>query len=101
LAEESYKNAIKCDPRFEKAYVNMGFLLKETGDYEMAIAYFKKALELDPENSAVHLGLAQIYDLNKYNNELALRHYEKYIRLEPAGKYSADVAARIKVLKSR
>ncbi len=101
LAVDSYKNAIKSDPRFEKAYVNMGFILKEAGEYDTAISYFKKALTLDPENPVVHLGLAQIYDLKKYNNDLALYHYEKYLGLEPDGKYSADVTARIKVLKTQ
>ncbi|MBN2190205.1 MAG: tetratricopeptide repeat protein [Candidatus Aureabacteria bacterium] len=100
LAVDSYKNAIKSDPRFEKAYVNMGFILKETGDYDTAISYFKKALTLDQKNPVVHLGLAQIYDLKKYNNDLALYHYEKYLELEPNGKYSANVSARIKVLKT-
>uniref|UniRef100_G3PTM0 Small glutamine rich tetratricopeptide repeat co-chaperone beta n=1 Tax=Gasterosteus aculeatus aculeatus TaxID=481459 RepID=G3PTM0_GASAC len=44
------ERAIGIDPTYSKAYGRMGLALTATNKYPDAIAYFKKALVLDPEN---------------------------------------------------
>ena len=56
-------------------------------DYEKAIYYYKKTIELDPNYEAAHFFLANIYD-ELGENEKAIYHYEKTIEIEPAYYYA-------------
>ena len=49
-AKEAYKRAIELDPSFVSAYVNLSFCCCKTGEWEEAIFYSKKALEINPND---------------------------------------------------
>ena len=59
-----YKTAIKINPTYFQAYVNLGTLLAQQGNLKEAINYFQEALRLKP-----NLILA------RKNLEMAIREY--------------------------
>ena len=59
-----YKTAIKIDPSFFQAYVNLGTLLAQQGSLKEAINYFQEALRLKPDLMLV-----------RKNLEMAIREY--------------------------
>lgn len=73
------------------SYYNMGCVYKASKQYERAEAEFLKALEIDPEDAAVHYNLGILYedDLNRKRD--AQRHYEKFLELSPADRDAALV----------
>ena len=56
----SYRKAIEIDPKYAKAYRNMGFALSNLGRKEEAVASYKKAIEIDPKyaNAYRNMGFA-------------------------------------------
>ena len=61
-----YKTAIKINPNYHEAHVNLGILLAQHGGLKEAINYFQEALRLKP-----NLILA------RKNLEMAIREYGK------------------------
>ena len=56
-------------------------------DFEKAIEYFKKTLELDNSEAAVHYDLARAYEQNKQLKE-AISHYNSSIKIDTNNAYS-------------
>lgn len=56
-----YKNAIKEDPRFTKAYVNLADTCEKLEKWDEAIQYYSKALEVDPEFYIAYYGKGDAY----------------------------------------
>lgn len=48
-ALEKYKEAVKADPEYAKAYERIASVSKQNGDYDMAITNYEKAFEIDPD----------------------------------------------------
>src|SRR5512139_4049965 len=48
-AREAYGQAVKADPSFLPAHVNLGFMHLRDGDYEASLKCFTRALALQPE----------------------------------------------------
>ena len=44
-----YKNAIKMNPNYHEAHVNLGTLLAQQGSLKEAINYFQEALRFNPD----------------------------------------------------
>jgi general secretion pathway protein D len=61
---------------------DQGFELLESEDYDTAEGYFKRALEINPDNPYALLNLGVVYDV-KGEREKAIRMYEKVIKLDP------------------
>jgi len=65
-------------------YNLLGYTLRKTGDFETALTYYGKALELEPDHKAAHEYLGELYvetgKLEKANEQLA-----SLSRLCPAG----------------
>jgi tetratricopeptide (TPR) repeat protein len=75
LAEAELKTAIKLNPQFGDAYLYLGILCSDIGDFPAAIAALQKAVELKPLPDDAHYRLAQLYrrmgDVEKANQEIA------------------------------
>lgn len=56
-------------------------------DFEKAIEYLKKTLELDNSKAAVHYDLARVYEQNKQLKE-AISHYNSSIKIDTNNAYS-------------
>lgn len=54
LALENYTRAIVADPDFAKAYCYRGLMFQFQGEFELAMADYNRALELEPEYVCVH-----------------------------------------------
>lgn len=57
-AEPEYRLALKQNPRDDKALTALGDVLADKGDHPEAIAHYKQALGLQPENADAGIGLA-------------------------------------------
>ena len=91
-ARERYFMAIELDAEFVEARANLGCVLAETGDLEMAIAAFEGALVLHPDYADVHFQLARtLGELGR--NETANQHWRKFLQLAPDSPW-ADEARR-------
>jgi len=65
-----------------QAAFKLGVQLTEEGKYDEAMAEFNKALEKDPEQSAIHAAIGNVYAKSGKNEE-ALAAYNKAITLSP------------------
>ncbi|WP_169303118.1 tetratricopeptide repeat protein [Thalassotalea mangrovi] len=68
-------------------YNNLGATALTQADFPLAYAYFKKAIQIDPEYSAVWGNLGFLYKIHQYEN-LARESYLRAIKFD-AGNYNA------------
>ncbi|MBI1891039.1 MAG: tetratricopeptide repeat protein [Burkholderiales bacterium] len=81
-AEDSYRKALKINPRFAEALNNLGAVLREKGLLEEAASYFKLALKINPGFAEAHSNMGNVYKDEKkyaqaeasYKQALKLRH---------------------------
>ncbi|MXV15676.1 OmpA family protein [Hufsiella ginkgonis] len=77
-AAELLGKAVKLDPRFAKAWQQMGDLARIRQDYTSAKENYRKVLAIDPEfYRGTYLGLAES-ELNTADYTSALQHLRKY-----------------------
>lgn len=87
-------------PKEKMAYLSLGLLHHQNGNYEEAISKFNKALELDPNSGEAHNQLAYTYiQMGKY--EKSIEHFEKYASLNPEDANPLDSMAEAYVLVGR
>jgi tetratricopeptide (TPR) repeat protein/O-antigen ligase len=90
--------AISLDSTNAKYHYYLGKSYSELRAYSLRLAAYEKAVELNPTNSKYHQSLAWTYgilaDLNRHNTHkakrmmnLAYRHFQQAIRLEPNNPY--------------
>ena len=80
-AENSYRNAIRIEPKYEEAYFNLGVLLRDDRPAE-AQALFRTALDLDRDYAAAHRELG--WALHRLGTDKeAEGHLRKATDLEP------------------
>jgi tetratricopeptide (TPR) repeat protein len=81
LAETELNHAIKLDPHLGDAYLYLGILLNERGDFPEAAAALQKAVENTPVPEEAHYRLAQVYrrmgETQKVSEEVA--QYQKLL----------------------
>jgi len=71
--------AISYDSVLSEAYTLRGYYFNETGNYDMAIKEFNKALEFNPNDAYTLIGLAQCY--RDYDIVLSVDNLQKAISL--------------------
>jgi len=59
--ESLLNNAIRLDPKFGAAYLQLGILHSEQGDFSRAIAEYQQAIQSAPQMEEAHYRLAQNY----------------------------------------
>ena len=63
-------------------YLAEGYEYANKGDYSIAIEFFKKALEIDPNNKDAYYGVGYAYELlNNYPQAIA--YYNKVLEIDP------------------
>jgi TPR repeat len=76
---------------------NVGFALYKQEKYDLAISWFKKTIQLDPQRAVAYLNLGDVYAKLNRNAE-ARGAYGKYLDLVPDSKSAADVKKKLDVL---
>ena len=94
-AVAEYEQAIKLDPKFIEAHLNLADLYQEKGLYQDAIARYSQVLSVDPSHPGATYGLAMAFE--KVDSKKAIAQWEKYIELAstlPSEKEWVDIARK-------
>ena len=93
-ARERYYAAIELDEDFVEARANLGCVLYELGDTELAMAAWNGALAFHPDYADVHLHLAR--SLDEQNNPAeAEEHWWQFLRLAPESPWAQQARQRL------
>jgi tetratricopeptide (TPR) repeat protein len=79
----AYQEAIRLDPTFHEAYINIGLVLGEQGHYEGAVEAFVAALRIKPDDAEVHYDLGMLL-MRRGQVTRGREHLQEAIRLNPA-----------------
>ncbi len=93
-ARERYYNAIEIDDDFVEARVNLGCVLAETGQLDLAIAAFQGALARDDHYPDVHYHLARSLD-EIGSTDMATRHWIRFVQLAPQSPWAEEAIERL------
>lgn len=93
-ARERYYNAVELDEDFLEARANLGCVLAETGQTELAIAAFQGALSKDDHYPDIHYHLARCLD-EQGDGEQAARHWIRFLQLSPQSPWAEEAIERL------
>jgi tetratricopeptide (TPR) repeat protein len=93
-ARERYYMAIELDEEFVEARANLGCILAESGQHELAVAAFEGALRYHRDYPDAHYHLARTLDeLNQ--GHLAVRHWQEFLALAPETPWADEARSRL------
>jgi tetratricopeptide (TPR) repeat protein len=93
-ARERYYTAIELDEDYVEARANLGCVLAETGQRELAVAAFEGALRFHPDSADVHYHLARTLD-EIGQGVRAVEHWERFLALAPDSPWADEAAQRL------
>ena len=71
-----YTQAIKLNPKHERAYNNLGVIFYKKGNTEKAIEYFKQAVAVNPNFAEPHYNIGVVY-YNQGQIQIAKEYFKK------------------------
>lgn len=93
-ARERYYMALELNPELVEARANLGCVLAEDGQMELAVAAFRGALEQFADYADVHFHLARaLDDLGEVSQ--AAEHWHRFIELAPASPWAEEAQQRL------
>ena len=84
---------VALDPKFSDGYLQLGIMLAGQKDYGGAIAYYRKALEADPQNSEAHYRLGVAYDRTGESGQ-AKAEYQMHEQIDAANAARVETERR-------
>lgn len=93
-ARERYSVAIEIDEDFVEARSNLGCLLAELGETELAAAAFQGAMKYHPDYPDVHYHLARLLDDIDEIDE-ASEHWRRFLSLSPDSPWAEEARHRL------
>lgn len=93
-ARERYFMALELDEDYVEARANLGCLLAETGQHELAVAAFEGALRCHPQYADVHYHLARTLD-EMGQNVRAETYWRSFLALAPESPWAEEARARL------
>ncbi|MBI3836412.1 MAG: MerR family transcriptional regulator [Planctomycetia bacterium] len=93
-ARERYYMAVELDEDYVEARANLGCVLSELGEQELAISAFEGALAYHDDYPDVHYHLARSLDDVKRADE-AVAHWEAFLRLAPMSPWADEARERL------
>lgn len=87
IVEKEYQHAVELvrqDPNNAKNHVDLGYRMYQKGQYNEALAEYKKATQLDGKNFSAYLNLGLAYQ-HVGKNDLAISSLNTAIDLQPKG----------------
>lgn len=94
-AERRYRYATEVDPTYALAFFDLGNVLDELQRLPEAIAAYQRAIALVPEYADAHYNVALAYERSNQRRK-ALRYWLQYVKLDPAGPWSAHAREQAK-----
>ncbi|MCI0515593.1 tetratricopeptide repeat protein [candidate division KSB1 bacterium] len=82
LAIQEYLEAIKSDPTFVKAYIDLGVLNLQQNSFSNAETYFNQAISIDPQSELAHFNLGLFYGITGKLDQ-AIQQFSKTLDLNP------------------
>src|SRR5262249_37408816 len=76
-----YREAIRLNPNFAEAHINLGRALRYKGLLDEAIAEYREAIQINPNSAGAHIGLGNAL-LGKGRLDEAMAEYRETIRLD-------------------
>lgn len=98
-ARERYYMAIEMDEDFVEARANLGCVLAETGQLELAVAAFEGALTFHPDYPDVHYHMARALD-DLERLEEAERHWREFLELAPESPWADEARDRLGIIET-
>jgi tetratricopeptide (TPR) repeat protein len=93
-ARERYYMAIELDESFVEARANLGCVLAESGQLDLAVAAFQGALALHPTYADAHYHLARsLGELGRVEESSA--HWRQFLELAPDSPWADDARRRL------
>ncbi len=98
-AARAYREVLELKPDHAEARVGLGIALVrgETGDYREASRLLEDVTREQPRNASAWLFLAVAREQTQQKKKAA-EAYQRYLSLEPSGKYAADARSALKSL---
>jgi tetratricopeptide (TPR) repeat protein len=93
-ARERYYMAIELDEDYVEARANLGCVLAETGQHELAVAAFEGALAFHSDYPDVHYHLARTLDEMGRRDE-AEQHWRIFVELSPDSPWATAASERL------
>ena len=94
-ARERYYMAIELDEDYVEARANLGCVLAETGQRELAVAAFEGALRYHPDYADVHYHLARTLD-EMHERPRAEEHWRAFVAQAPDSPWADEARGRLK-----
>ena len=94
-ARERYYMAVELDEDYVEARANLGCVLAEMGQRELAVAAFEGALRCHPDYADAHYHLARTLD-EMGHHRTAEQHWRRFLALAPGSPWAAEAAQRLK-----
>lgn len=96
-ARERYFMALELDPNLVEARANLGCVLAECGQAELAVAAFEGTLEQFADYADVHFHLARALEDTAQSGR-AIEHWQRFLELAPASPWAEEAALRLSQL---
>lgn len=93
-ARERYYMAIELNEDYVEARANLGCVLAETGQRDLAVAAFEGALRFHPDYADVHYHLARTLE-ELHNMEIAAEHWRRFLELAPDSPWAEEARSRM------
>ena len=93
-ARERYYAAIELDENYVEARANLGCVLAETGEFDLAIAAFRGTLKYHPNYPDVHYHLARVLDETDDRRQ-AESHWREFLDMAPNSPWAEEALARL------
>jgi tetratricopeptide (TPR) repeat protein len=93
-ARERYYMAIELDEDYVEARSNLGCVLAELDEPQLALAAFQGALEYHDDYPDVHYHVAAILDRQERTDE-AVKHWRRFLELAPESAWAEEARLRL------
>lgn len=98
-ARERYFMALEIDEEFVEARANVGCLLADMGEIELAIAALEGALAFHPDYADAHYHLARLLDQQGRNGE-AETHWVRFLECAPDSPWADEALDRLEAAEA-
>lgn len=93
-ARERYYMALELNPDLVEARANLGCVLAELGQLELAVAAFEGTLSQYEDYADVHYHMARTLDDLKRHDQ-ALQHWSRFLQLAPSSPWAEEATERL------